>query len=233
MLNAGCDRPYNRRLVEGISRPSVQSDVASRSSDRFVKRSLDIVVALVALVVLSPVLLVVSAVVWLDSGLPILYRCERLGRGGRPLTMLKFRSMRDGSHHHLSDLLANDDERRLEYERQRKLRDDPRKTRVGGFLRRTSLDEVPQLWNVLVGDMSLVGPRPYFRDELNDRPERDTLLAVRPGLTGLWQINGRSERTFEERLGLELEYVRNASFAVDLAILAKTAGAVIKGRGAY
>jgi lipopolysaccharide/colanic/teichoic acid biosynthesis glycosyltransferase len=177
--------------------------------------------------------LIIGAVIVADSGVPVFYRCQRLGRSGRTLTMLKFRTMQDGSHHHLSDLLANDEERRLEYARQRKLRDDPRRTRVGAVLRRTSLDELPQLWNIVRGDMSLIGPRPYFMDELNGRPERAQLLSVRPGLTGLWQISGRSDRTFEERIALELDYVRQVGPALDIRILARTIGAVVSGRGAY
>jgi lipopolysaccharide/colanic/teichoic acid biosynthesis glycosyltransferase len=198
-----------------------------------IKRLFDVVVAGLLVVLLSPFLLIIGMVIVADDGFPVFYRCQRLGRGGRTLTMLKFRTMQDGSHHHLSDLLANDEERRLEYARQRKLRADPRRTRVGAVLRKTSLDELPQLWNIVRGDMSLVGPRPYFIDELNGRPERDALLSVRPGLTGLWQISGRSDRTFEERIALELDYVRQVGPALDFRILLRTIGAVLSGRGAY
>ena len=199
----------------------------------FLKRLIDIVASAVLLVVLSPVMLVVAMAIWLDSGLPIVYRCQRLGRYGQPITVLKFRTMRDGSHHHLEELLTVDEERRLEYLENRKLKDDPRRTRVGAFLRRTSLDELPQLWNVLRGDMSLIGPRPYFADELRGRPEATDLLSVRPGITGLWQVNGRNDRTFEERLAIETDYVRRRGFGLDVAIAARTLGAVISGRGAY
>ncbi|HET7646597.1 MAG TPA: sugar transferase, partial [Candidatus Limnocylindria bacterium] len=125
------------------------------------------------------------------------------------------------------------EERRLEYGVNRKLRDDPRRTRVGIFLRRTSLDELPQLVNVLFGQMSLIGPRPYFIDELRGRPEADVLLRVRPGITGLWQVNGRSDRTFEERIRLETEYVQRRGWGLDATIAVRTIGAVISGRGAY
>jgi undecaprenyl-phosphate galactose phosphotransferase len=121
----------------------------------------------------------------------------------------------------------------MEYEASRKLRDDPRRTRVGMFLRRSSLDELPQLANVLVGQMSLIGPRPYFADELLGRPEAGDLLSVRPGITGLWQVNGRSDRTFEERVALEARYVAERGFGLDISIAARTIGAVISGRGAY
>jgi undecaprenyl-phosphate galactose phosphotransferase len=141
--------------------------------------------------------------------------------------------MRNGSHGHLEELLSVDDERRMEYEASRKLRDDPRRTRVGMFLRRSSLDELPQLVNVLVGQMSLIGPRPYFSDELLGRPEAGDLLSVRPGITGLWQVNGRSDRTFEERVALEARYVAERGFGLDFSIAARTIGAVISGKGAY
>jgi lipopolysaccharide/colanic/teichoic acid biosynthesis glycosyltransferase len=199
----------------------------------FVKRLTDIVGAGLLLVILSPVMLSVALAIWLDSGLPIVYRCQRLGRYGRPITVLKFRTMRDGSHHHLEEVLSVDEERRLQFGLNRKLREDPRRTRVGGFLRRSSLDELPQLVNVLAGEMSLVGPRPYFPDELRGRREAVELLAVRPGITGLWQVNGRSDRTFEERVALELDYVHRRGMALDAGILLRTVGAVVTGRGAY
>jgi lipopolysaccharide/colanic/teichoic acid biosynthesis glycosyltransferase len=199
----------------------------------FVKRLTDIVGAGLLLVILSPVMLSVALAIWLDSGLPIVYRCQRLGRYGRPITVLKFRTMRDGSHHHLEEVLSVDEERRLQFGLNRKLREDPRRTRVGGFLRRSSLDELPQLVNVLAGEMSLVGPRPYFPDELRGRREAVELLSVRPGITGLWQVNGRSERSFEERIELELSYVRRRGMALDVGILLRTVGAVVTGRGAY
>lgn len=199
----------------------------------FSKRLLDIVGAGFLLVILSPLMLVIAITIWLDSGLPLIYRCQRIGRYGNPITVLKFRTMRDGSHSHLEELLTVDEERRLEYGINRKLRQDPRRTRVGIFLRRASLDELPQLVNVLVGQMSLIGPRPYFPDELRGRPEATELLSVRPGITGLWQVNGRSDRTFEERLLLETEYVQRRGFGMDLSIAARTVGAVVSGRGAY
>jgi lipopolysaccharide/colanic/teichoic acid biosynthesis glycosyltransferase len=189
--------------------------------------------SLFGLVILAPVMLAIALAILLDSGLPIIYRSQRLGRYGAPIVVLKFRTMRDGSHHHLAELLTADEERRLEYHVNRKLRNDPRRTRVGGFLRRTSLDELPQLWNVLRGEMSLVGPRPYFPDELVARPESIELLSVRPGITGLWQVNGRSDRTFAERLDLELDYVNRRSPLLDVKILLRTIVAVVSGRGAY
>jgi len=199
----------------------------------FAKRIVDIVGSAALLVILSPVFLVIALAILVDSGLPIIYRCQRIGRYGRPIVVLKFRTMRDGSHHHLEEMLTADEELRLEYGARRKLRDDPRRTRVGGFLRRTSLDELPQLLNVLAGEMSLVGPRPYMPGELADRPEADAILRVRPGVTGLWQVNGRSDRTFEERVALDVEYVTHRGFRLDASIVLRTFTAVISGRGAY
>jgi len=197
------------------------------------RRLIDVVVASVLLVLLAPVLLVTALAVWLDSGLPIIYRYERLGRGGGSITVLKFRTMRDGSHHHLQDLLSADEARAVEYRINRKLRNDPRRTRIGAFLRRASLDELPQLINVVTGQMSLIGPRPYFAHELSGRPEATEILSVRPGITGLWQVNGRSDRTFEERVSFDLEYSRNRGFDLDVRIILGTIAAVVSGRGAY
>jgi Sugar transferases involved in lipopolysaccharide synthesis len=210
-----------------------QAASPSRLLYLFTKRLIDIGLSAVGLVVLSPVFLAIGIAITLDSGLPVLYRCQRIGRYGRPITVLKFRTMRDGSHHHLEEMLTADEELRLEYSVSRKLREDPRRTRVGIFLRRTSLDELPQLLNVLIGEMSLVGPRPYFPGELNGQPDADLILQIRPGITGLWQVNGRSERTFEERLAFDVDYLRRRTLALDLEILGRTFGAVLSGRGAY
>jgi lipopolysaccharide/colanic/teichoic acid biosynthesis glycosyltransferase len=198
-----------------------------------VKRLIDIVGSAVLLVVLSPFLVLIAVAIWLDSGLPIIYQCQRIGRDGRQIIVLKFRTMRDGSHHHLEELLTVDEELRLEYGARRKLREDPRRTRVGAVLRRTSLDELPQLLNVLTGDMSLVGPRPYLPGELDGRPEAEPILTVRPGITGLWQVNGRSDTTFDQRLAFDVEYIRRRGLAYDVSIALRTFGAVIRGRGAY
>lgn len=204
-----------------------------RSVYESTKRLTDVVGSAALLVLLSPFMLAIAVGIGIDSGLPILYRGPRLGRGGRTITVHKFRTMFDGSHHHLEELLTADEEYRLEYASNRKLKGDPRRTRVGGFLRRTSLDELPQLWNVLLGDMSLVGPRPYMPGELDAVPNADELLSVRPGITGLWQVSGRSDLSFEQRISLETDYVRRSSWGLDLWIVARTFGAVISGRGAY
>lgn len=197
------------------------------------KRLIDLVGSVALLAVLSPLLLAIGVAITLETGLPVLYRCQRLGRGGREITALKFRTMRNGSHHHLEELLRNDDEFRLEYEINRKLRNDPRRTRVGAFLRRLSLDELPQLWNVVKGEMSLVGPRPYFLHELESFPDAGAILSVRPGMTGLWQVSGRSDLPLERRHELDLEYVRTRGLRLDASIIRRTFAVVISGRGAY
>jgi lipopolysaccharide/colanic/teichoic acid biosynthesis glycosyltransferase len=218
---------------QAVARAPVALNRAERSPYVIVRRAVDLVAGAVLLVLLSPVLLAIAVAILLDSGLPIIYRSERLGRHGHPIIVHKFRTMRNGSHHHLSELLSADETRRFEYSQNRKLRADPRRTRVGTFLRKTSLDELPQLWNVLRGQMSLIGPRPYFPDELDGRPEATEILSIRPGITGLWQVNGRSDRTFEERLSLERRYVRRRGFVLDFKILVLTVRAVLTGRGAY
>jgi lipopolysaccharide/colanic/teichoic acid biosynthesis glycosyltransferase len=187
----------------------------------------------VLLILSSPVMALIVLLIWLDSGLPIIFRSRRLGEHGRPITVYKFRTMRDGSHHHLVQMLTADEELALEYNVNRKLRRDPRRTRVGTFLRRTSLDELPQLLNVLRGEMSIIGPRPYFADELVGLPEAREILSVRPGITGLWQVNGRSDRPFADRVKLDLAYVRQRGLLLDLKIMLLTVRAVVSGRGAY
>lgn len=222
-------------MLEHISdaRSLATASPLSRSGYELAKRLFDILGATALTIVVSPVMLAIAVAIWVDSGVPIIYRSQRLGRHGQPIIVLKFRTMRDGSHHHLSELLTADEELQLEYNVNRKLRRDPRRTRVGALLRRTSLDELPQLWNVIRGEMSLIGPRPYFPHELLGRPESVELLSIRPGVTGLWQVNGRSDRTFAERLSLETRYVRRRGMILDLQIVVLTVRAVISGRGAY
>lgn len=198
-----------------------------------VKRALDAALSLALLVLLFPLFTLIAAAIAIETGYPLFYGCQRLGLGGKPMTTFKFRTMYDGSHHHLEELLTNDEEIRLEYGERRKLRNDPRRTKVGAILRRLSLDELPQLLNVARGEMSLIGPRPYMLHELNERDEAPEILSVRPGITGLWQVSGRSDLPFERRLDLDVEYVRGHGFVNDARIAARTVGAVLGGRGAY
>jgi lipopolysaccharide/colanic/teichoic acid biosynthesis glycosyltransferase len=212
--------------------PAVRTPHARVQYD-VIKRAIDFLGSLIGLIILSPVMLGVAIAILADDGLPIMYRSRRVGRGWTRITVWKFRTMHDGSHHHLAELLTDDEGRRLMFESNRKLKDDPRRTRVGVFLRRSSLDELPQLWNVLRGDMSLIGPRPCAPDELRNVPEADVILSVRPGITGLWQVSGRSDLGFAKRMELDAEYVRRRGLRYDLAIMARTIDAVISGRGAY
>ncbi|HBN2768169.1 TPA: undecaprenyl-phosphate galactose phosphotransferase WbaP, partial [Klebsiella oxytoca] len=210
----------------------VQQNLAKWSS-RFSKRIFDIVGALSIIVVLSPLLLYISRKVKKDGG-PSIYGHERIGKGGKSFKCLKFRSMVINSKEVLDQLLTNDAEAREEWNKTFKLKNDPRITKIGHFLRKTSLDELPQLFNVLKGEMSLVGPRPIITAELeryND--EVDYYLLSKPGMTGLWQVSGRSDVDYETRVYLDAWYVKNWSMWNDIAILFKTIGVVLKKDGAY
>jgi exopolysaccharide biosynthesis polyprenyl glycosylphosphotransferase len=195
-----------------------------------IKRSMDVVVSTTMLALLSPVLVAISAFILLDSGKPILFRQRRAGQDGELFTVLKFRTMVTDAEEKLGELV---DLEKLD-EPAFKIPDDPRVTRAGRFLRRTSLDELPQLINVLRGDMSLVGPRPEEEAVVALYDERQRArLAVKPGLTGPMQVYGRGDLTFEERLAMERDYLDNISVTGDLAILLRTPLAIIRGDGAY
>jgi len=198
------------------------------------KRALDIIGAGVGLVLLAPFFLIVALLVRADGG-PAFFAHQRVGRGGKLFGCLKFRSMVIDSQARLEALLANDPAARAEWEATRKLKNDPRITRIGRFLRSTSLDELPQLINVLRGEMSLVGPRPVQEAEI-DRyygASAAHYMAVRPGITGLWQVSGRSETSYESRVALDVSYVSRPSLLADLSILLRTPVAVISRRGAH
>ena len=194
------------------------------------KRLLDVVLASAGLIVALPLLAVAAAALKLDSPGPVFHRARRVGRAGRPFTFLKLRSMRADAEE-LRGLLLH---RNITLGPTFKLHDDPRVTRVGRLLRKTSLDELPQLLHVVAGDMSLVGPRPPFPEEVEHYETwMRRRLDVRPGLTCLWQIRGRSDLPFDEWMRLDVEYVERHSFLLDATILVLTIPAVISGRGAY
>ena len=198
------------------------------------KRALDIIGAGVGLVLLAPFFLIVALMVRADGG-PAFFAHQRVGRGGKLFGCLKFRSMVVDSQARLESLLASDPAARAEWEATRKLKNDPRITRIGRFLRSTSLDELPQLINVLRGEMSLVGPRPVQEAEI-DRyygASAAHYMAVRPGITGLWQVSGRSETSYESRVALDVAYVSRPSLLADIAILLRTPVAVLSRRGAH
>ena len=195
-----------------------------------VKRAFDLGVSSLGLLVLSPALLAIAAAVRLTSPGPVFYRQERVGQRGRPFTILKFRTMRDGADAMVSELRLKHGMNDLMF----KLQDDPRVTPVGRFLRRFSLDELPQLINVARGEMSLVGPRPPLPEEVAEYEDwQFDRLEVPPGVTGLWQVSGRSELSFDECVRLDLFYIENWSLAYDLYIVAKTLPVLVSRRGAY
>lgn len=223
--------------------PWYRTDISSKQNDatkvgrklyKVEKRALDIVVSSIGLVILSPVFLgiVITMKICEPKG-SIFFNHSRYGLGGEKFKMYKFRSMCVGA----EDMLMNDKELFEEYKiNGYKFPDgkDPRITKIGKFLRKTSLDELPQLMNVLIGNMSLVGPRPIIEKELNEyKDKKSEFLSVKPGITGLWQTSGRSAVGYPERCNLELQYVKNACFSLDLKIILNTFIAVLKKEGAY
>lgn len=205
-------------------------DVTMGRWARVIKRAIDILVSGVVLVVASPLIAIIALVIKLDSPGPVFFKQVRLGRGGRPFEAYKFRSMREGAEAELEKLRDLNEAGGPIF----KIREDPRITKVGRWLRRTSLDELPQFYNILVGEMSLVGPRPPLPAEVEDYEDwhRSRLKAL-PGLTGLWQVSGRSNLTFDEMAMLDLWYIENWSLGLDLKIILQTVPAVLAGTGAY
>jgi undecaprenyl-phosphate galactose phosphotransferase len=215
-------------LLNSAVEATVKSTVRSA-----LKRTADILGALVLLVLLAPALVVLGAAVSASRG-PILYSQKRIGRDGRAFKCYKFRSMVPDADAVLRELLAKDPQARADWERDFKLKNDPRVTRIGAFLRKTSLDELPQLFNVLKGDMSLVGPRPVVRDEIGRYGKAASLyLSVRPGMTGLWQVSGRNDIRYRRRVAMDAYYVRSWTLWLDIAILLMTVRVVLMRRGAY
>jgi undecaprenyl-phosphate galactose phosphotransferase len=212
----------------------VQQDLMKPRS-QFIKRSLDVMLSCAGLLALSPLLALVAWRIWREDGAPVLYRQPRVGSQGIEFELLKFRSMTNDADATLEDWKTGHPEMYQEYERGNfKLADDPRVLRVGRWIRRTSIDELPQLWNVVRGDMSLVGPRPLLARELGKYPDSamDLYQRVKPGISGLWQVSGRSQTTFGQRALLDAWYVRNWSLWLDWVILLKTLRVVWSGRGA-
>ena len=183
-----------------------------------------------ALVALAPLLALTALAIRLDSKGPAIFRQTRIGKDGKPFTMFKFRSMRTDAEARHRDLLEASDRDGICF----KARRDPRVTRIGRFIRRASIDELPQILNVLRGEMSIVGPRPALPSEVRLYPARAYgRLAVKPGITGLWQVSGRADIGFDQMVEMDLDYARRASVALDFSLILKTFGAVLTGRGAY
>ncbi len=201
----------------------------------FFKSTFEYILAVLSLLPLLPLMLLIAVGIKLDSRGPVFFRQPRCGRRGRTIRIIKFRTMFVDSDAVLAGFLQRDERAREEWALYKKLRSgDPRITRFGRFLRRFSLDELPQLFNVLAGHMSIVGPRPYLQEEIDTiRPYPGILFEVKPGITGLWQTSGRSDLPFDERIKLDERYVRNWSIWLDLLILAKTAYVAVTGKGAF
>lgn len=196
-------------------------------------RVVDVAIALVALVVAFPLMIIVALLVYSSDRGPVVYAHRRIGRGGREFHCLKFRSMVTDSEERLARLLATDPMAAREWEISHKLRYDPRITRIGRFLRKSSFDELPQIWNVLRGEMSIVGPRPIVREEISRYGRYfEHYCLHRPGITGLWQISGRSKTSYRRRVALDVAYSRSKNVLLDLRIIAMTVPAIVLTRGA-
>lgn len=201
----------------------------------FIKRVFDLSFSLLALFFLSPLLLLIAVLIKLTSKGPILFQQERIGRGGKPFICYKFRTMYADAEFRLSDLLNSCSLLKKEWEDCRKLKNDPRITTLGLLLRKTSLDELPQFFNVLKGDLSVVGPRPVVKDEIISYfgEKAYKILSIRPGITGIWQVSGRNDTSYDERIAMDEKYVDTRTFLLDLKLIIKTVYKVFNPSGAY
>lgn len=194
------------------------------------KQALDSLLVLLALPFAIPLISLCVAALWFESGLPF-YRQDRLGRDGRKFSILKLRTMVRDAEQQLESCLAADPELRREWNATQKLKNDPRITRIGSILRKTSLDELPQIWNVLKGEMSLVGPRPMMPEQLSLYGDARPYFAMRPGITGIWQVSARNEKDFSHRADVDADYFQTVSMGRDLVLLLKTVGVVLQRTG--
>ncbi len=218
----------NRDLLRDMDSRSM------RARHSVLKRLMDIAIAAPMLVLLAPLLLAVAIIVRIQDKGPALFAQNRIGLDGRAFRCYKFRTMCTDAAARLETLLATDADARAEWARDQKLRNDPRITRIGKLLRKSSLDELPQLWNILVGEMSIIGPRPIVASEI-ERYGADfgAYCSVRPGVTGLWQVSGRNDTTYEQRVAMDVYYATHWTIWLDLEILFKTLPAILFSRGAY
>ena len=222
----------NQRQFRSRAASAVPAKPARRPAMRsaVLKRGLDVAFSLVLLAPLVPFMLIVAGIIRLESPGPAIFRQTRIGRAGRPFVLYKFRSMYSDAEARQARLRGLSDREGLCF----KVRDDPRVTRIGRILRRCSIDELPQVLNVLRGEMSLVGPRPALPDEVAAYPDHAfERLQVRPGITGLWQVSGRADIGFDQMIDMDLAYVRSHSLWMDLRLMGMTLRAVASGRGAY
>ena len=206
----------------------------ARPFNRFLKTVFDYTLTILGTIAISPILAIIAVWIYKDSPGPVIFKHTRIGKDGKAFPCYKFRSMCVDAKEKLEELLANDEEARAEWERDFKLKNDPRITKSGAFLRKTSLDELPQIFNVLRGEMSLVGPRPIIQEELERYGEHAAdYLMVKPGITGMWQVSGRSDIDYQERVALDSWYVHNWSVWIDVMLLWRTIKVVASKKGAY
>ena len=191
----------------------------------YLKRILDIIIAIILLVIFIPLYIIIGVIIKIDSKGPVIFVHRRIGKNGKAFGLYKFRTMVNNAEELIKDF---NKEQMEEYKRSYKLSNDPRVTKIGRILRRTSLDELPQILNVIKGDLSIVGPRPIIKEELEKyKNNKDKLLSIRPGITGLWVANSNKDTTYEERIEMELSYIDNLSLKMDVDILLKTIGVII------
>lgn len=216
--------------ISSVSTKTYKEVLTKKTPYKVVKRIIDVVLSSIALVVLSPVFAIIALAIKLESKGPVFFKHTRIGKDGKIIKIYKFRSMVENA----EDLIQKfTPEQMKEYKENYKLADDPRITKVGKILRKTSLDELPQLINIIKGELSIIGPRPVVQKELEKYgPNAQKFLSVTPGLTGYWAANGRSCTSYEERMEMELFYVDNLSFKLDVKVFFKTIEAVIKREGA-
>lgn len=220
--------------LEQIPIATVYRNKAVLKFEKILKRAIDIIAGIFGIIALLPLTLIIyiANLICKDKG-PVFYTQERYGKNGKIFKLYKYRSMVVGADEKLKEYLEENEEARKEYEEYKKLKHDPRITKVGKFIRKTSLDEFPQFINVLKGEMSLVGPRPYLPREREDiNGFFNYITSVKPGITGLWQVNGRSDTTFTDRLTLDMSYYYKHNLKLDLKILGKTVKDVVKKEGA-
>ena len=227
----------NAEIIGSVSHKGVAFSIKNNllhPLDKAIKYCFDFTMAFIITILLLPILLIVYLSILFISGENPIFKQERIGKHGKPFFIYKFRTMKVNAKEILERLLESDEDIKMEWEREHKLKDDPRITPIGDFLRKTSLDELPQLYNVLKGEMSLVGPRPIVEDEIEKYGEFfHYFSAVSPGITGLWQVSGRNDIEYSERVQLDVWYVRNWSIDMDMIILLKTIDTVLRRKGSY
>lgn len=227
----------DKNIAENVSNLSAQiyKDTLTKNKIyKIIKRAIDVIGAILGIILLMPITICIyiAKIILRDKG-PIMYTHNRIGKDGKIFRMYKFRSMVEGADEILEEYLEKNEDAKKEYQMNKKLKEDPRITKIGKFIRKTSIDEFPQFINVLKGEMSLVGPRPYLEREINDIGDYyPYIVAVKPGITGLWQVSGRNDVSFNQRLELDKEYLEKRGIIMDSKILIKTVLKVFNKEGA-